>query len=179
MYILFSFTVLIYRDQSNMPIEKFLRKRIDYIFLLYLSQNIEYKAYRTQGSTMKPALFTFMCHLVERARVSPQTLMASLVYIIRLKSKVSLLVYRLPCTAHRIFLASLILADKYLNDDCLTNMDWARYTTITTDQYTFSFTQQQIDSMERHLLSLLEWNLAIKQYEFYHEVATFLAISGG
>ncbi|PHH70432.1 hypothetical protein CDD83_5445 [Cordyceps sp. RAO-2017] len=59
-----------------------------------------------------PTLEEFITQLVVSSNVQVPTLMSTLVYLTRLKSKLQPMARGLRCTTHRIFLASLILAAK-------------------------------------------------------------------
>jgi hypothetical protein len=63
----------------------------------------------------------------------------------------------LPCTRHRVFLATLICAAKYLNDSSPKNKHWCRYAQM--------FSQAEVNLMEKQLLFLLDYNLAITEDE--------------
>ncbi|KAK3366593.1 hypothetical protein B0H63DRAFT_498212 [Podospora didyma] len=81
----------------------------------------------------------------------------------------------LRCTTHRIFLASLILAAKYLNDSSPMNKHWANYSNIHTQAYNFGFTRTDVNLMEKQLLHLLDWDLRISEEDLYREFDHFLA----
>jgi hypothetical protein len=81
----------------------------------------------------------------------------------------------LRCTTHRIFLASLILAAKYLNDSSPKNKHWASYSHISTDAYSFGFSRTEVNLMEKQLLFLLDWDLRITEEDLYRELDPFLA----
>jgi G1/S-specific cyclin PLC1 len=63
-----------------------------------------------------PSLEEFITQLVVSSNVQVPTLMSTLVYLTRLKAKLQPMARGLRCTSHRILLAALILAAKYLND---------------------------------------------------------------
>jgi hypothetical protein len=80
----------------------------------------------------------------------------------------------MKCTAHRIFLASLILAAKNLNDSSPKNKHWARYTTVRGfDSFGFSLTE--VNLMEKQLLGLLDWDLRVTEDDLYFHLEPFLA----
>jgi type II secretory pathway pseudopilin PulG len=80
----------------------------------------------------------------------------------------------MKCTAHRIFLASLILAAKNLNDSSPKNKHWARYTAVRGfDNFGFSLTE--VNLMEKQLLGLLEWDLRVTEDDLYFHLEPFLA----
>lgn len=121
-----------------------------------------------------PTVEEFITQLVVSSNVQVPTLMSTLVYLTRLKSKLQPMARGLRCTTHRIFLASLILAAKYLNDSSPKNKHWANYTHITTDMYAFGFTRTEVNLMEKQLLFLLEWDLRIVEQDLYRELDSFL-----
>uniref|UniRef100_A0A8H7TRV7 Cyclin N-terminal domain-containing protein n=1 Tax=Bionectria ochroleuca TaxID=29856 RepID=A0A8H7TRV7_BIOOC len=101
--------------------------------------------------------------------------MSSLVYLHRLKSKLQPQARGIRCTAHRIFLAALILSAKYLNDSSPKNKHWASYTNMATDYYHFGFNRQEVNTMEKQLLFLLEWDLRVSEADLYRELDYFLS----
>ncbi|PFH55185.1 hypothetical protein XA68_10490 [Ophiocordyceps unilateralis] len=121
-----------------------------------------------------PSLEDFITQLVVSSNVQVPTLMSTLVYLTRLKSKLQPMARGLRCTTHRIFLASLILAAKYLNDSSPKNKHWANYTHVTTNAYTFGFNRTEVNLMEKQLLFLLEWELRITEHDLYRELDVFL-----
>ncbi|QPG94501.1 hypothetical protein C2857_006234 [Epichloe festucae Fl1] len=122
-----------------------------------------------------PSLEEFITQLVVSSNVQVPTLMSTLVYLTRLKSKLQPMARGLRCTTHRIFLASLILSAKYLNDSSPKNKHWANYTHINTDLYSFGFNRTEVNLMEKQLLFLLEWDLRIHEQDLYRELDSFLA----
>ncbi|KAM4061453.1 cyclin domain-containing protein [Hirsutella rhossiliensis] len=102
-----------------------------------------------------PTLGEFITQLVVSSNVQVPTLMSTLVYLARVKSKLQPMARGQRCTIHRIFLASLILASKYLNDRSPKNKHWANHTHINTEMYSFGFTRTEVNMMEKQLLFLL------------------------
>lgn len=121
-----------------------------------------------------PTLEEFITQLVVSSNVQVPTLMSTLVYLGRLKSKLQPMARGLRCTTHRIFLASLILAAKYLNDSSPKNKHWANYSNINTEMYSFGFSRTEVNLMEKQLLFLLEWDLRITEEDLYRELDDFL-----
>lgn len=122
-----------------------------------------------------PTVEEFIRQLVVSSNVQVSTLMSTLVYLNRLRSRLQPQARGIRCTAHRIFLASLILAAKYLNDSSPKNKHWANYTKISTSQYyQFGFSRTEVNTMEKQLLFLLEWDLRIHENDLYRELDYFL-----
>lgn len=122
-----------------------------------------------------PSLEEFITQLVVTSNVQVPTLMSTLVYLHRLKSRLAPLAKGLRCTTHRIFLAALILAAKYLNDSSPKNKHWANYSVLSTSTCSFGFSRTEVNLMEKQLLYLLDWELGITEEDLYREWDYFLA----
>lgn len=114
-----------------------------------------------------PSLMTFITKLVRYTNVYTGTLMATLVYLDKLKTKLPKNAHGLPCTRHRILLSCLILSSKFHNDSSPKNMHWARYTDGL-------FNVKDINLMERQLLYLLNWDLKVSNEEMISHLSKFL-----
>lgn len=120
-----------------------------------------------------PSIEQFITSLVERSHVQVPTLMSSLVYLGRLQKKLPPVAKGMRCTVHRIFLASLVLAAKNLNDSSPKNKHWARYS-VVKGFGGFGFSLTEVNLMERQLLQLLDWDLNIVSDDLYKHLAVFL-----
>ncbi|KAJ2081001.1 PHO85 cyclin-1 [Coemansia sp. RSA 988] len=112
-----------------------------------------------------PPLDVFITNLVLRSRVQAGTLICTLVYLQRLRNRLPKEARGMECTCHRIFLATLIVAGKYLNDASPKNKYWARYSTV--------FTVAEVNLMEKQLLFLLDFDLRIDNGNLNEAAAVF------
>lgn len=121
-----------------------------------------------------PSLEEFIQSLVDKSRVQVPTLMSSLIYLSRLQQKLPPVAKGMRCTVHRIFLASLILAAKNLNDSSPKNKHWARYSSVKGYEG-FGFNLTEVNLMEKQLLFLLDWDLQITNDDLFAHLEPFLA----
>jgi G1/S-specific cyclin PLC1 len=72
----------------------------------------------------------------------------------------------MPCTRHRLFLATLIVASKYLNDSSPKNKHWSLFAVL--------FELYEVNLMEKQLLLLLEYDLRFDEQEACELFAPFM-----
>ncbi|KAK7051337.1 PHO85 cyclin-1 [Paramarasmius palmivorus] len=109
----------------------------------------------------------FIIKLVHYAHVNVATLLTTLIYFDRLRMKLENVQGNID-TRRRVFLATLIVGSKYLNDSAPRNSHWEKYAAV--------FSMEEINLMERQLLALLNYDLRFDEEEACRYFAPFMAI---
>lgn len=109
----------------------------------------------------------FIKNLIRYSNVQTPTLMATLVYLNKLRNLLPANAVGMETTRHRIFLAALILSAKLLNDLSPLNKHWTKYTDGL-------LTNDEVNMAERELIGLLKWNVVVRDEELYVALQPFL-----
>ncbi|KAG9226482.1 hypothetical protein CCMSSC00406_0005851 [Pleurotus cornucopiae] len=96
---------------------------------------------------------TFVTNVITRAEVATPVYLAALVYIDRARPHLHIALEE--WALERVFLGSLIVASKYLNDSTLKNVHWALCTGV--------FGKRDVGRIEREFLDVLDFELAITE----------------
>ncbi|CAG8697986.1 16870_t:CDS:2 [Acaulospora morrowiae] len=123
----------------------------------------------------------FIQEILRRSRTSWSTLQTTLFYLVKIKPQITLLASSQvgddnnkrsgkgcdPATCgRRMFLASLIVASKYLQDRNFANNTWSKISGLPV---------REINEIERRLLKLIDYDLYISEPIFKHWVNLLLS----
>jgi len=111
---------------------------------------------RGKTATRRPEhtkFIAFVTNVLTRAEVTTPTLLAALVYIDRAKPHLHIGLEQ--WALERVFLGSIIVASKYLNDSTLKNIHWALCTGV--------FGKRDVGRIEREYLEVLNFELGISE----------------
>ncbi|EGV64098.1 PHO85 interacting cyclin [Yamadazyma tenuis] len=113
------------------------------------------------------SLASFIKNLIKYSNVQTPTLMATLIYLNKLRNLLPANAIGMETTRHRIFLSSLILSAKCLNDSSPLNKHWTKYTDglLTLDE---------VNMAERELISLLQWKVNVYEEDLIVALQPFL-----
>ncbi|KAF8163713.1 hypothetical protein B0H34DRAFT_652080 [Crassisporium funariophilum] len=125
---------------------------------------------RGRSATRRPEhekFTTFVTNVLTRAEVTTSTLLCALVYIDRAKPHLHIGLEQ--WALERVFLGSLIVASKYLNDSTLKNVHWALCTGV--------FGKRDVGRIEREYLDVLNFELGITEDDLLSHHQGLAAVS--
>jgi len=100
----------------------------------------------------------FVTNLVVRSRVPVATVLVTLSYLDRCRNHLEHSPFRWSCES--IFFGAFMVAHKYTNDSWMRALTWAQLTGI--------FTSSEVVRVEREFLSLLDYNLGVREHDLLH-----------
>lgn len=109
---------------------------------------------------------SFLNKIVKKSQIQSSVLVCSMIYLKRVDSKLPKSAVGIESSRHRLLLASIILAEKFLVDDSTKNSVWASFAD-------FIFSGAEVNLMERHLMMLLDYDLNIDHKEVEEYLAKF------
>ncbi|CAJ0826192.1 14483_t:CDS:2 [Entrophospora sp. SA101] len=128
---------------------------IDYIFVSTIS--IIKDNNKPKTSQKLPKLIDFIRKIINDLEIPIITLTISLIYIHRFKLQLPKNYKTENDTPHKIFISSILIASKYIDDKPLTSGKVAM--AIDNNLWTI----KEINRMERAFLSYIQWNLVINK----------------
>ncbi|KAL6937765.1 hypothetical protein ACO0RG_004288 [Hanseniaspora osmophila] len=162
---------------DHQALKLFLRKKVDETMIQYLayhtnkiikieSEDVEEDNKNGEScasSSQKresaiPSLENFIKGLIIGSNVQTTTLMSTVVLLKRLQKIIPKNVYGIETTRHRIFIGSLIIVAKMLNDSSPLNKHWCNYTNGL-------LTLLELNIIEKELLEYFNWNLKFEEQE--------------
>lgn len=114
-----------------------------------------------------PSLTSFIHGLVKYSNVQTPTLMATCVYLAKLRNIIPSNTHGIETTQHRLFLGCLILAAKTLNDSSPLNKHWTKYTNGLLELI-------EVNTIERELIEYFSWDVIITTEELIACLSPFL-----
>ncbi|KAF9024489.1 hypothetical protein BDZ89DRAFT_989230, partial [Hymenopellis radicata] len=115
------------------------------------------------------SLSHFIIQIVNTTNISTATLLSCLIYFDRIRAKMNGLQHATSSAMHRIFLATIIVTAKYLNDSAPKNSHWATFV-----ESTHRWKVAEINTMERELLRLLDFDMRFSEEEACLHFAPFM-----
>ncbi|CAO3696834.1 unnamed protein product [Umbelopsis ramanniana] len=105
-----------------------------------------------------PHLLPFVRLITEKCSITPLVIVIALIYVKRFRATLPESYKTESNTAHRIFVSSILVASKYIDDDPITI---GQIVHASGDVWTFKETAR----MELAFMKFLRWNLFVKEQE--------------
>ncbi|KAG2179328.1 hypothetical protein INT44_006173, partial [Umbelopsis vinacea] len=124
-----------------------------------------------------PNLLPFVRLITEKCKITPLVIVIALIYVKRFRATLPTSYKTESNTAHRIFVSSILVASKYIDDDPITI---GQIVHASGDVWTLKETAR----MELAFMKFLRWNLFIKEQEIIsflndHRFAVDLVLPAG
>lgn len=132
------------------------------------------------SSTGLPPLENFIANLLARSRSPFETMISAVIYLRRLQRLDDY--SDLPNTPHAVFAGALILAAKVIDDSSLRNITWSVCSYHRDSRGhripRTGFTCQELNRIERQLLSCLRWDVHFGVRELKHSFKALVRYAG-
>jgi G1/S-specific cyclin PLC1 len=126
--------------------------------------------------THLPSIEEFVASVITRSDVSVPVLIASLVYLSRLRTYLPSAATGCPSTPHRLVLVALILADKAHNECGTRNAYWSQCSAVPEHNF-LGFSNGEVNRMERQFLYLLDWDIRIDPRDLYDQLEPLIMLA--
>eukprot|EP00732_Lithocolla_globosa_P002088 Lithocolla_globosa_v1_NODE_1252_length_2731_cov_28.184604.p2 type:complete len:334 gc:universal NODE_1252_length_2731_cov_28.184604:1174-173(-) len=113
----------------------------------------------------KEDLLLFIQRLLRSSRLSCSTFILSCFYLLRCSTSDSVLLQYFD--PHSLFLVAIMVADKYLNDECFANIYWSKQSHL--------YDLEQLNKMEMNFLEILDFRLFFSE-EIFEDFLSFLEL---
>ncbi|KAI8886167.1 hypothetical protein K501DRAFT_244699 [Backusella circina FSU 941] len=136
-------------------------------FITLTTNNILPLKPTTKDKTPLPNFDLFVFEFIQRANLPCAVFLFTLIYLVRLKSKLPKNAHGASDTPFRLFLAAVLTSSKYLLERGMSNISMA----LMTCQL---YTAREINHMERSFLRLLRYDLWVS----VNEIHAFMNVYG-
>lgn len=127
---------------------------------------MDVKSTTKKRETHLPDLIPFIQLITDKCHIQPTLMVIALMYVQRFRKALPAGYKAEPEAAHRIFVASLLVASKFMEDRCLSTK---KVVHATGDVWSI----KEITRMELAFLHFLHWDLYVSQEEmtqFLHDL---------
>ncbi|KAF8305133.1 hypothetical protein DL93DRAFT_2144770, partial [Clavulina sp. PMI_390] len=154
-------------SETDIYVLRFMTLDITYHMVAYVASYVETLVNAISGGKplqLSPEglvplpLEDFILSLCRRNKVTVGTLSSALIYLSRLRERMSNSFGATHSTPHRLFFSALIVASKFSNDVNTRNKHWAHYVSGL-------WTLDEINVMERQFLNVIDYDLTFDEDE--------------
>jgi hypothetical protein len=141
--------------EYNQENDIYVKKLIDIISIII--DSIKYNSLINSDNLKIVKTQDFCSILLKKSKSTYYNILISLFYIFRIKTIFNKKKDNLDLCNRRLFLGSLIITQKYMNDNYINNNTWSKITSLDI---------KEINKIEIAFLELINYNLYIKKSSF-------------